>query len=93
MPARNLWFAMERLAATGSNDESPWSIYVAVGMFVASLGAIVFFLTGGPNHPNAGLAYGSFLLSVFVIVLGIAAVVGGLAWRFWQTSHGVDPDF
>jgi hypothetical protein len=81
------------LGATITDEESPWSTYVAVGIVVTVLGVIVFFLAGGLNHLDAGLAYGSFLLSIFVIVLGVATVVGGLAWRFWQTSHGVDPDF
>jgi uncharacterized membrane protein YccC len=81
------------IAAYATDDESPWNQYVTVGLFVAILGVILFFLSGGVNHPSGGFAYGSFLLSLGVMVLGSATIIGGVAWRFWQTSHGMDPDF
>jgi hypothetical protein len=84
---------MAAIWALGGYGDSPWSAYVVVGVVVAVLGLVVFLLAGGLGHLSDGLGYGAFAISLFLVGLGIASVVGGLAWRHWQVSHGIDPDF
>jgi len=62
-------------------EPSPWTTYLFVGVVVGILGALVFFLAGGTNHPGGGVVYGSFLLSLVLIVLGVATALGSLAIR------------
>jgi hypothetical protein len=68
------------LSGTGP---SPWSTYVIVGMVIAILGVIVFFLAGGLHHPTTGIVEASFFLSLFVMGLGIATALAGLGVRYW----------
>jgi uncharacterized membrane protein YhaH (DUF805 family) len=71
-------FLIPLLAGT---EESPSSTYLWVGTLVLILGVIVFFLGGGLGHPTSGYGYVSFLLSLFLVVLGIATLLTGLGVR------------
>lgn len=79
MAAIPLW------AGTGP---SPWSTYLVCGIVVAILGVVVFSLAGGLNHSTTGLVEGSFLLSLFLIGLGIATALAGLGLRYWGQRRG-----
>jgi len=84
---------MAAIWGLGGYGDSPWSTYVVVGVVVAVLGLVVFLLAGGLAHLSSGFGYGAFTISLLLVGLGSASVVGGLVWRHWQVSHGIDPDF
>ena len=73
---------MAALPLLTGTEPSPWSTYLIVGFVVVTLGVIVFFLAGGLGHPTTGIVDGSFLLSLFVIALGIATVLAALGLRY-----------
>jgi hypothetical protein len=62
-------------------EPSDWTTWAAVGTGVTLLGTFVFFLAGGLKPPNGGIAYGAYLLSLFVIGLGVMTVLGSLVVR------------
>lgn len=62
-------------------EDSPWTTYLFVGVVVGILGVLVFFLAGGTDPPSGGIVYGSFLLSLVLIALGVATALGSLAVR------------
>jgi hypothetical protein len=61
---------------------APWTTYLGVGVAIVVMGLIVFFWAGGLGHPTSGIVYGSFLLSLFLIVLGAATTVGAFGIRY-----------
>jgi hypothetical protein len=66
-------------------EPSTWTTWVAVGVGVLFLGAVVYFLSGGFTPPAEGIAYGAYLLSLVAIGLGVATILGGLAVLRWRT--------
>jgi hypothetical protein len=62
-------------------EPSNWSTGFAVGIGVALMGALLFLLSGGLRPPGSGIAYGAYLLSLFLISLGVATVLGSLVVR------------
>jgi hypothetical protein len=67
-------------------EPSDWTTGVAVGIVVTLVGALVFFSSGGLQPPSGGIAFGSYLLLLFVIGLGAATVVGSLAIYRWRRA-------
>jgi len=67
---------------------SEWTTYAGVGIGVALVGTLVLFLAGGFNPPGQGLVRLAYLLSLFVVGLGLATLLASLVVRRRQGDAG-----